>query len=37
MFLCAEGELIVLPFRRGHLLVVYTREILKRTREAGDD
>lgn len=31
------GERIVVPYRRPHILTVYVREVLRRTREEGDD
>lgn len=38
LFERAEGESgILVPYRRPHLLAVYVREVLRRTREAGDD
>ena len=31
------GEVFVLPYRRGHVLPVYVREVLSRTQERGND
>ncbi len=31
------SERLVVPYRRPHILPVYVREVLRRTREDGDD